>query len=203
MSSAGTTNADMGSLLNAHDREMLELRWREPHRHYHGLRHLQECLARLAEVRALARDAEEVEAALWLHDAIYDARRDDNEARSAALARTMLEPKGVAPERIARIEGMILATRHAAPSADADTQLTCDIDLAILGADADRFDEYEREVRAEYAWVPMSIYRVKRGEILMRFLAAPRIYQTEHFHRLLNEAARDNLAHSLEVLRGG
>lgn len=187
--------------LDAQDCAALEARWSEPHRHYHGLNHLRECLARFAEVRALAQDAEVVEAALWFHDAIYDARRTDNEARSAALARTMLTPKGISNEHIARVEAIILTTRHAAPSADADTQLTCDIDLAILGADAERFDAYERDVRAEYAWVPMPIYRVKRAEILMRFLASPRIYQTAHFHALLNDAARDNLAHSLEVLR--
>lgn len=190
------------TLLTADDRVALEARWREPHRSYHGMRHLAECLARFDEARALAQDAEVVEAALWLHDAVYDARRDDNEARSAALARTMLQAHGVDASRIARVEAIILATRHAGPSADPDAQLTCDIDLAVLGADEARFDEYEREVRAEYAWVPMSIFRVKRAEILMRFLAAPRIFQTEWFHARLDEAARDNLSRSLEALRG-
>lgn len=187
--------------LDPQDRAVLEKHWRGPHRHYHGLAHLGECLARFVEVRGLAQDAEVVEAALWFHDAIYDARRTDNEACSAALARTMLTPKGILNERIAHVEEIIRATRHAAPSGDPDTQLTCDIDLAILGADAERFDAYERDVRAEYAWVPMPIYRVKRAEILMRFLASPRIYQTAHFHALLNDSARDNLAHSLEILR--
>jgi predicted metal-dependent HD superfamily phosphohydrolase len=190
------------TLLTEEDRVALEARWREPHRHYHGIRHLDECLARFAEVRALARDAEVVEAALWFHDAIYEARRDDNEARSAALARTMLEARGVDPQRIAQVELCVLATRHAGPSADPDAQLVCDIDLAVLGADAKRFAEYEREVRAEYAWVPMPIFRVKRAEILMRFLASPRIYQTEWFHSRLDDVARENLSRSLEALRG-
>jgi predicted metal-dependent HD superfamily phosphohydrolase len=189
-------------LLTIEDCVALETRWREPHRHYHGLRHLEECLARFAEVRALAKDPEVVEAALWLHDAIYDARRDDNEARSAALARTMLVARGVDANRIAQVEAVILATRHAVPSTDPDTQLACDIDLAVLGADDARFDEYEREVRAEYSWVPMPIFRVKRAEILMRFLASPRIFQTEWFHARLDAAARDNLSRSLEALRG-
>jgi len=190
------------TLLTIEDCVALEGRWREPQRFYHGLRHLEECLARFAEVRALAQDADVVEAALWFHDAIYDARRDDNEARSAALARAMLEQRGVDSARIARVESIILATRHAFPSADPDAQLTCDIDLAVLGADEARFDEYERDVRAEYSWVPMPIFRVKRAEILMRFLASPRIFQTEWFHSRLDDAARDNLSRSLEALRG-
>lgn len=190
------------TLLTAEDHAALAERWREPHRTYHGIRHLEECLARFAEARALAQDADVVEAALWLHDAVYDARRDDNEARSAALARAMLTAHAVDAGRIARVEAIILATRHAGPSADPDTQLTCDIDLAVLGADDARFDEYEREVRAEYSWVPMPIFRVKRAEILMRFLASPRIFQTEWFHSRLDDTARDNLSRSLEALRG-
>jgi predicted metal-dependent HD superfamily phosphohydrolase len=108
------------TLLTIEDCVALEGRWREPQRVYHGMRHLEECLARFAEVRALAQDADSVEAALWFHDAIYDARRDDNEARSAALARAMLEQRGVDSARIARVESIILATRHAFPSANAD-----------------------------------------------------------------------------------
>lgn len=190
------------SLLSLDDQTALRARWSESHRHYHSLRHLDECLEQFVAVRSLAQDAEVVEAAIWLHDAVYDARRDDNEARSAALARTMLSANGTSADRIARVEAIILATRHAGPCAIPDGQLTCDIDLAILGADPARFDEYERDVRAEYAWVPMPIFRVKRAEILMRFLAAPRIYQTAHFHALLDSQARDNLARSLEALRG-
>lgn len=196
------TDASRMTLLTIEDCVALETRWREPHRHYHGVRHLEECLARFADVRALAQDADAVEAALWFHDAVHDVHRDDNEARSAALARTMLEARGVAAERIAHVEAIILATRHETPSADPDAQLACDIDLAILGADVTRFDEYERGVRAEYAWVPMPIFRVKRAEILMRFLASPRIFQTEWFHARFDAAARDNLSRALKALRG-
>lgn len=190
------------SLLSPDDLVALRARWGEPHRYYHTARHLDECLERFAEVRSLANDADVVEAAIWFHDAVYDARRDDNEARSAALARTMLSANGVSEQRITEVEAVIFATRHAGPCALPDGQLTCDIDLAILGAEPERFDQYERDVRAEYAWVPMPIFRVKRAEILLRFLAAPCIYQTAHFHALLDARARDNLAHSLETLRG-
>ena len=49
-----------------------------------------------------------------------------------------------------------MATRHAALPAGGDEQLLVDIDLAILGASAARFAEYERQIRAEYAFVRRS-----------------------------------------------
>src|SRR5262245_5292010 len=57
--------------------------YREPHRHYHTLQHLDECFAKLQTLRAAARHPEEIDLALWFHDAIYDVARTDNEARSA------------------------------------------------------------------------------------------------------------------------
>ncbi len=190
------------TFLSAVDRADLEARWNEPHRVYHTLRHLRECLEHFARVRESAQDLDVVESAMWFHDAIHDARRDDNEHQSALLAREMLLARGVAPAQIARVEAIILATRHAGPSEDPDAQLVCDIDLAVLGAAPPRFDQYERDVRAEYAWVPLPIFRVKRAEILMRFLATARIYQTEAFHEQYDEPARHNLSRSLAALRG-
>ncbi|TIU73585.1 MAG: hypothetical protein E5W15_07330, partial [Mesorhizobium sp.] len=59
-------------------------------RHYHGLPHIEAMLALADEYRGLLDDPQAVEAAIWFHDAIYDSRAKDNEAKSAQLAEKRL-----------------------------------------------------------------------------------------------------------------
>jgi len=72
-----------------------------------------------------------------------------------------------------------------------------DIDLSILGAAPDRFDEYERQARQEYAWVPEFLFRRKRKAILEGMLARPRPFSTAPFFLRHKGAARANLARSI------
>ena len=87
-----------------------------------------------------------------------------------------------------------MATRHAALPTGSDQQLLVDIDLAILGADAARFAEYERQIRAEYAFVPEATSQARRRAVLAAFLDRERIYSTPRLHDELEPRARANLA---------
>jgi predicted metal-dependent HD superfamily phosphohydrolase len=175
--------------------------WSGPSRRYHTLRHLHDCLALLEPVRDAARHPAEVEIALWFHDAIYDPRAADNEQRSADWAAKALSDAGVDAQATARVHALVMATRHAAEADGTDQELLADIDLAILGAGRERFDEYEVEVREEYAWVPGPVFRHKRKQILAGFLARPRLYSTPQFAERFEASARENLAHSLASLK--
>ena len=182
-------------------RDSLLEAWNEPHRHYHTRRHLHDCLALLEPSLSLAEHPAEVEMALWFHDAIYDPKAAENELRSAEWAARALAEAGVASQARARVHALVMATRHAVEPAGADQQLLVDVDLAILGADRERFDEYEVEVREEYAWVPGPVFRHKRREILSQFLSRPRIYSTAGFIERFEEPARENLAHAIASLK--
>lgn len=190
----GAKDADrelFGRVLRAYD---------EPQRKYHTQQHLAECLALFDAHRGLAIEPHEVEVALWFHDAVYAVRASDNEAKSASWAEVSMRNAGVPEERIARVLDHILATRHAALPRGADQQLLVDIDLAILGAAPERFDEYEEQVRAEYRWVPDFLFRRKRQEILAEFLARNPIYGTQALRDALEAQARANLARSVSRL---
>ncbi|MFC4161367.1 HD domain-containing protein [Chitinimonas lacunae] len=174
----------------------------EPQRHYHTRQHLDECLHHLAETRSLALHPAEVELALWYHDAVYQPRQPDNEARSADWAVQALQAQGIDQDVAGRVRALIMATCHQALPQEPDAMLLVDIDLAILAAPAERFAEYQTQVRAEYRWVPGFLFRRKRAEILRAFLARPRLFQTDWFFSHYEAQARANLAQELAVLTG-
>lgn len=181
------------------DRSWTELQalYREPTRAYHTLHHIAECLNRFDEVCHLARHPLEMELALWLHDVIYDTHRSDNEEASAQWAQSHLLAAGVAAEIVQRVVELIHLTKHVDEPTDEDGALLLDIDLAILGADPERFAEYETQVRQEYQWVPWPAFCTGRSKILRAFLQRPSIYRTDFFRERLETQARINLAASL------
>jgi len=175
--------------------------YREPHRHYHNLQHIAECLQEFDSARNLAREPVAVELAIWFHDAIYDPRASDNEERSADLARQCLAGLGLNDPLQDSVARLILATKHHDNALHADTPLLVDVDLAILGQPGERFWQYEAAIRQEYDWVDKNIFAMKRAEILERFLARGQIYNTGYFFSKYEQQARANLIASIEKLR--
>jgi predicted metal-dependent HD superfamily phosphohydrolase len=174
----------------------------EPERAYHTLHHIAECLQLLQQTQGLARSSPSIELAIWFHDAIYDPRRGDNEERSALWAKAELRRAGASLALQDRIVSLVMVTCHNSEPQTQDEELMSDIDLAILGAGSRRFDEYERQVRQEYAHVPTQQFRPGRRKILNEFLAREHIYFTEWFRTRREAQARTNLQRSLTRLAG-
>lgn len=172
----------------------------EPHRHYHTVEHIADCLTRFDEVQAHAESIEEVEIALWFHDAIYKPTSSKNEAESADWAIDFLRRIEAPRDRCDRVYRHILATRHEAAPADPDAALLVDIDLSILGREREEYDRFEKNVRKEYRWVPWPLYRRKRREILESFLNRPNIYSGDYFRGKYEETARKNLERAIGAL---
>lgn len=181
--------------------------YREPHRYYHNLQHLAECLVRFEQVQHLLHDAPAVELALWFHDAVYQTqpklscaaqKLDSNEVQSAALFRQLCQ-QALSTHDIHKISALILATEQHAATTDADLQYLLDIDLTILAATPSRFSEYEQQIRAEYAWVDAAVYEQKRREVLAEFLQRQPLYQTRYFQQQLTQEAQYNLQNAVRL----
>ena len=169
----------------------------KPHRFYHTLQHIEDCLGELEGTSDITLSQDIIALAIWYHDLVYNTQREDNEQHSAIRAMEMVKyaslPSGVG-------EGaamLIIATRHLEIPDFPEVQLICDIDLAILGQSDQRFDEYERQIRREYDWVPEDEFISSRGEILRSFLNRSTIYSTQFFRAKYEEQARRNIAGSL------
>jgi predicted metal-dependent HD superfamily phosphohydrolase len=174
----------------------------EPGRAYHTAEHIRDCLAELDLSRDLAQYPDEIEAALWFHDAVYRPGASDNEDQSAELARTALSVGAVPREVADRTAALVLATRHAGVPSSPDEQLIRDIDLSILGRGPGIFDAFERRIRREYAWVPEPMYRRERSAVLSGFLRRRSIYQTDQFRLRYEASARANLKRTVAELGG-
>lgn len=171
-----------------------------PARAYHTWVHLDETLRELDLAGSFATHPDEVEAALWFHDVVYEPLGADNEGRSADLARETLLRGGIPAVRAERVAALIGATRHQATPEAPDAALVADADLAILAAAPARFDAYESGIRQEYRDVPEEVFRRERGRILQALLDREWIYGTQPFRVRYEGGARANLVRSLARL---
>ena len=170
----------------------------EPHRRYHTFEHLAFMLDALKKCGTTFTDQSVVELAVLFHDVIYDARRNDNEARSAEFATSVLTDCSFSPVRTARVSDFILATAgHPPASGDDDLDTFLDADLATLGEPPERYKQYVADVRAEYSFVSDEQWRIGRTRVLKHFLSAPSIYRTAWFREAREESAVQNLSAEL------
>jgi predicted metal-dependent HD superfamily phosphohydrolase len=170
-----------------------------PHRHYHNLAHIEDCLAQLARVDGLsAAELEILTEAIWWHDVVYDPTRSDNEELSAQLAERYV----AAPIRREVGRLIRLTKTHQVEPADRLGAVLISIDLSILAAEPSRYDAYAAAIREEFAHVGDEAYRAGRADVLSRFAARPVIFPDAAFAMTCEPKARDNLARELASLKG-
>lgn len=178
-------------------------RWAEPHRHYHDGAHLTAVLSIVDKHAGAAADPDAVRLAAWCHDAVYDptAGGDANERASATLGGDLLTRLGVPTRVVAEVRRLVLLTAgHAAAPGDANGALLCDADLAILAADADRYDRYAAAIRREYAHVSRDAYRRGRAAVLRHLLDLPTLYRLPDLRAAWADRARHNMTRELASL---
>ncbi len=172
-------------------------------RFYHNLTHIGHSLAVADQLREVAVDFTAVQLALWFHDVVYDPRRSDNEAQSAAYAERVLRPLGVPDALLAKVTTLILATKTHEANDDPDGWVVLDADLAILSAPPAQYDAYAQAIRQEYSFVPEEAYVVGRTAVLQRFLARSPFYFTEQMRERGDTVVTQNLSRELQMLSPG
>ncbi len=171
-------------------------------RRYHTVDHLAAVLAAVDVLAPEADDVTSVELAAWFHDAVYDVHADDNEEQSARLAEEMLDASGVHAARVVEVTRLVRLTQSHAPDAgDANGQVLCDADLAVLASPAQAYAAYVRAVREEYSHVSDADFRSGRAAVILQLLALPQLYGTRYAKRHWQSAARHNLEVELAALR--
>ena len=193
------------------DRRLLDgllARHREKHRRYHTAVHVAWVIRHVEElaVTEAVEHLDEVVAAAFYHDAVYEPTHPANERASARLARRDLTTLGWSDERIERVAAMIEATAHLADPHDqvvpapGDTAMLLDADLAVLGADPAGYATYVQGVRHEYRHVDDDGWTVGRAGVLRSFLDRDAIFRTVTGRDRWEQRARANLTAELATL---
>jgi predicted metal-dependent HD superfamily phosphohydrolase len=175
----------------------------EPARQYHTLEHIAALLRQLEQHKTGVIDQDALTLAILFHDIVYDPRRQDNEAQSAAVARQRLSALGFAAATVEKVAAYIEATQHGreAEIVEPDLALLLDLDLSTLASAPDVYRLYASAIRREYSHVPDALYRSGRRHVLDGFLARQRIYRTERLHALWEARARANMSEEIAALR--
>lgn len=141
---------------------------------------------------------DEIEWAIWFHDAIYEPLGGQNEEKSAQYFEDHIG-KFIGSQHAEDVKRLIIATDPQRPrSGKADEDLLIDIDLSILGSALEDYETYRLAVRSEYAVVSDADFTAGRRLILQRFLTH-RIYATAFFAQLKSQA-RANIENELKNL---
>lgn len=190
--------------------------YQQASRHYHNLDHIAACLKAFAVVLLDARynqslhlreqDIQAIELGVWFHDVVYDATRQDNEEMSVAFLRESADKLQFNHNLLVEIVAdAIMHTRHTTdkpPGTDV-AKWVLDLDLSVFSAPKKAFDEYEKNVRKEYAFVEDPLWIAGRMKVLQSFLDREWIYSTPLYRRLHEGEARENIKRSLARLEKG
>ncbi len=103
-----------------------------PARFYHTAKHIAHCLQQYDLGQASNGNAPNVELAIWMHDAIYEADSRINESRSAQWFREKAHDH-IDAGTINKIANLILITQHKVLPKTPEEKYIIDVDLSSFG----------------------------------------------------------------------
>jgi predicted metal-dependent HD superfamily phosphohydrolase len=186
---------------------VLKSAYSEPPRFYHTIEHALSCVVMGAQMMLPSIGI----MALLYHDAHYVAGSTINEEESVSLLREhygdwrdefvgkpLPHPSGPSP--LDKIGQLILATKHLREPRDSLEAAVMDIDMSILGAEQAEFDDYEKAIRLEYAYMPDEVYNQGRSHFLGGLLSRKQIYYNQLLHHGFEAKARNNITRLIFIL---
>ncbi len=185
-----------------------------PGRQYHDIRHIALLWARHRLMsRGGALDTPRlnrmIAAAIAFHDVVYDARRRDNELRSAALWRhAAARCPGFTRQEVEWVAGTIEATADHLAAPDAADMLgqarlwVLDLDLTPLGESRVVFDRNTRKLRAEFRHMSERDWCRSRVAFLSGLQGHARLYRSPRIATAFELQARRNIARELVGVAG-
>lgn len=178
--------------------ELLDRYYNESGRHYHGWRHISECLAELDSIEHLLFDPLAVELAIWFHDAVYIPGGTRNELDSAELAFRWL--RSLDEELALKVKRFVEATdySHVSDSDDPDLDYLKDIDFAAFGKPFDSFWRDVERLRRENGESSSPAASVSRLAFYRQILDGDvELFRTSYFRERLLEQALNNISRAL------
>jgi predicted metal-dependent HD superfamily phosphohydrolase len=178
----------------------LEKAYSQKGRHYHTLDHLTNMIQETMLVLDFLEAPFELCCSIFYHDIVYNVKRQDNEDKSADLGMERALDMGLGLEGAKLCYAQIMATKSHDLSDNMDTNYLTDIDLSVLGASSQVYEEYTAAIRKEYSIYPGFLYRRGRKKVLKHFLGMDHIYKTEYFQQKYEKQARINLGTELAAM---
>ncbi|MFI1744610.1 HD domain-containing protein [Thalassobellus sediminis] len=171
-------------------------------RHYHNLSHIMTMFNHAETIKSNITDYDTFLLAIWYHDIIYKPTKNNNEEKSALLAKKRLKSLNFDEKTIKIIQNLIISTKkhELILTENNDNSYLLDIDLSILGSEWNTYKTYIKNIRKEYAIFPDFIYKKGRKKVLQHFLERKNLYFTEFFKNKFEEQARENLLKEIESL---
>jgi len=178
-------------------------KYSEPHRAYHNLSHLYSMLMSTEDFFDMITNHHLFDLSIWFHDLVYDPLSKENEKLSAQRAIELLSPH-LPADKLTSLQYMIESTAKHIPKLDSmDNKLFLDLDLAILAAEKNVYNDYRDAIRLEYNVYPNMVYQNGRTEILESFLSKQSIYFTPFFQDSFEKKARKNIQLELGSMNNG
>lgn len=179
----------------------LVARYSEPHRRYHTLDHIRECLKAFRLIEHLCDCKRGVELAIWFHDGIYVVPSKENEEATATWFLDVAQVTVFDLDAVITAHKCIRATKHNEPVAFIDQQVMVDVDLVVLGQSWETYLAYTKAIRQEYKAIPEIVYNVHRRSFMKKFLELPHIYNTQLMRDRFEQQARSNIEQEVRSLK--